>query len=86
MSIPDPIGVIGGGAWGTALAQTVAASGPVTLWARSAEVVDTINASHANPAYLPGITLSPAIHATAAASSRPAAEPPPTRRAVIGAR
>ena len=58
------LGVIGGGAWGTALAQVSAAAGPVTLWARSPEVVATINAEHANPAYLPGIALSPAIDAT----------------------
>jgi glycerol-3-phosphate dehydrogenase (NAD(P)+) len=64
MSIPGTIGVIGGGAWGTALAQTAAASGAVMLWARSAEVADAINAGHANPAYLSGITLSPAIQAT----------------------
>ncbi|HEY0269810.1 MAG TPA: NAD(P)H-dependent glycerol-3-phosphate dehydrogenase [Sphingomonas sp.] len=58
------IGVIGGGAWGTALAQIAAASEPVTLWARSAEVVEAFNRDHANPAYLPGIALSPDIRAT----------------------
>ena len=34
------------------------------LWARAAEVVAAINADHANPAYLPGVALSPAIAAT----------------------
>ena len=58
------LGVVGGGAWGTALAQVGAAGGPVTLWARSAELVATINADHANPAYLPGVALSAAIAAT----------------------
>jgi glycerol-3-phosphate dehydrogenase (NAD(P)+) len=58
------LGIVGGGAWGTALAQVAAANGPVTLWARSAEVVDAVNSGHANPAYLPGVTLSPAIEAT----------------------
>ena len=58
------IGVIGGGAWGTALAQVAAAGGDVLLWAREAEVVDAINARHENPAYLPGVPLSPAIRAT----------------------
>jgi glycerol-3-phosphate dehydrogenase (NAD(P)+) len=58
------IGVVGGGAWGTALAQIASASGPVTLWARSAAVVDAINRDHANPAYLPGVALSPTIRAT----------------------
>jgi glycerol-3-phosphate dehydrogenase (NAD(P)+) len=59
------IGVVGGGAWGTALAQIASAGGPVTLWARSAAVVEAINRDHANPAYLPEVALSPAIRATA---------------------
>jgi glycerol-3-phosphate dehydrogenase (NAD(P)+) len=63
------LGVIGGGAWGTALAQVGAANGPVTLWARSAEVVDAINTTRANPAYLPGVALSSAIEATTDASA-----------------
>ena len=58
------LGIVGGGAWGTALAQVAAANGPAMLWARSADVVDTINRTHANPAYLPDVALSPAIHAT----------------------
>ncbi|HET8613351.1 MAG TPA: NAD(P)H-dependent glycerol-3-phosphate dehydrogenase [Sphingomonas sp.] len=59
------LGIIGAGAWGTALAQVAAANGPVTLWARSAELAATIDREHANPAYLPGVPLSPAIRATA---------------------
>jgi glycerol-3-phosphate dehydrogenase (NAD(P)+) len=60
------IGVIGGGAWGTALAQ-VAARGEraVTLWAREPEVVAAINAEHENATFLPGVPLSPTIRATA---------------------
>jgi glycerol-3-phosphate dehydrogenase (NAD(P)+) len=59
------IGVIGGGAWGTALAQVAAAGGePVLLWAREADVVAGINSEHENTAFLPGIPLSPAIRAT----------------------
>ncbi|MHA6721495.1 NAD(P)H-dependent glycerol-3-phosphate dehydrogenase [Sphingomonas sp. RS2018] len=59
------IGVIGGGAWGTALAQ-VAARGdrPVTLWAREPEVVDGVNGRHENALFLKGVTLSPSIRAT----------------------
>lgn len=58
-------GVIGGGAWGTALAQVCARAGlEVTLQAREAEVVEGINASHDNPLFLPGISLDPAIRAT----------------------
>ena len=59
------IGVIGGGAWGTALAQVMAAGGhEVRLWAREAEVVAGINDRHENPLFMPGIPLSPAIQAT----------------------
>jgi glycerol-3-phosphate dehydrogenase (NAD(P)+) len=60
------LGVIGGGAWGTALAQ-VAASGEreVLLWAREPEVVESINGRHENSLFLPGIPLSRSIRATA---------------------
>jgi glycerol-3-phosphate dehydrogenase (NAD(P)+) len=59
------IGIIGGGAWGTALAQVAASGGAaVTLWAREADVVASINSAHENSAFLKGITLSPAIRAT----------------------
>ena len=44
------LGVIGGGAWGTALAQVAASGGRETLlWALEAEVVDAVNARHENP-------------------------------------
>jgi glycerol-3-phosphate dehydrogenase (NAD(P)+) len=58
------IGVIGGGAWGTALAQVAANGGPVLLWAREPEVVDSINRAHENRTFLPGLSLDPAIRAT----------------------
>ena len=59
------IGVIGGGAWGTALAQVAANAGhAVRLWAREPEVVADINAAHRNAAFLPDIALSPSIEAT----------------------
>lgn len=58
-------GVIGGGAWGTALAQLLAAEdAPVTLWAREAGVVQAINTDHLNPLFLPGAPLSPSLMAT----------------------
>ena len=58
-------GVIGGGAWGTALAQVVARAGlSVTLQARETEVVDSITRDRINAAFLPGIELDPAIRAT----------------------
>ena len=58
-------GVIGGGAWGTALAQVCARAGlEVTLQAREPEVVAAVNAGHENPLFLPGVALDPAIRAT----------------------
>jgi glycerol-3-phosphate dehydrogenase (NAD(P)+) len=58
-------GVIGGGAWGTALAQVCARAGLETvLWAREAEVVEAVNASHQNALFLPGIELDATIRAT----------------------
>ncbi|MGE5502567.1 MAG: NAD(P)H-dependent glycerol-3-phosphate dehydrogenase [Ignavibacteriales bacterium] len=58
-------GIIGGGAWGTALAQVCARAGlEVTLQAREAEVVEAINSAHENPLFLPGVTLDGAIKAT----------------------
>ena len=63
--VRSAIGVIGGGAWGTALAQAMASDGsPVLLWARNSEVTDAINQTHLNPNYLPDIPLSPGITAT----------------------
>lgn len=59
-------GVIGGGAWGTALAQVCARAGLETvLWARESEVVEGVNAGHENPLFLPGVALEPEIRATA---------------------
>lgn len=59
------LGVIGGGAWGTALAQVVSAGDRETLiWALEPEVVEAINSRHENPAYLAGIPLNVSIRAT----------------------
>ena len=58
-------GVIGGGAWGTALAQVCArAELKVTLWAREAEVVSGVNGGHENVLFLPDVALNPDIAAT----------------------
>jgi glycerol-3-phosphate dehydrogenase (NAD(P)+) len=60
-----PVGVIGGGAWGTALAAVMAQiHDEVLLWAREEEVVSSINDAHENTAFLSGLTLSPKIRAT----------------------
>jgi len=59
------IGVIGGGAWGTALAAVAARAGrTVTLWAREPDVAPAINDHHENRRFLPGVPLDPAIRAT----------------------
>lgn len=59
------VAILGGGAWGTALAQVAAAVGrKVTLWAFEPEVVASINESRENPLFLPGVTLHPSIRAT----------------------
>jgi glycerol-3-phosphate dehydrogenase (NAD(P)+) len=59
------VGVIGGGAWGTALAQVAAQGGRETLlWALEEDVVSAINQVHENPIYLKGLKLEPAVRAT----------------------
>ena len=61
----NTIGVVGGGAWGTALALTARRAGrDVMLWAREASVVDSVNTAHVNADFLPGVALDPAIRAT----------------------
>jgi glycerol-3-phosphate dehydrogenase (NAD(P)+) len=61
----ERIGIIGGGAWGTALAQVAAAGGRETLlWALEPEVVEAVNGRHENPLFLAGIPLDQTIRAT----------------------
>lgn len=61
----DSIGIVGGGAWGTALAQAMRCAGrDVVLWAREPDVVSAINTRHVNETFLPGVALDPAIRAT----------------------
>lgn len=58
-------GVIGAGAWGTALAQVLASDGSdVLLWAREPALVAEINADHTNGLFLPSATLADTITAT----------------------
>lgn len=59
------IGVVGAGAWGTALAQALATDGrSVKLWALEDGLADAINSLRSNALYLPSATLAPSIHAT----------------------
>ncbi len=65
MSAHRPVGVLGAGAWGTALAQMLGSDGrEVLLWALEPEVADEINRSHRNTPYLPSASLNPTIRAT----------------------
>lgn len=58
--------VVGGGSWGTALANLLATYGvDATIWARENEVVDGINTERENVAFLPGVALSTDLRATA---------------------
>ena len=62
----ERIGVIGAGAWGTALALAARRAGrEVVLWARDPELAERIETRHENPRYLPDIPLDPEIRATA---------------------
>lgn len=59
------IGVIGAGAWGTALACVAAAGGhKVLLWAREPEVVQSLNATRENSLFLPNIRVPDTVTAT----------------------
>ena len=59
------LGVIGAGAWGTALAQALASDGsPVLLWAREPELVDEINTRRTNSLFLPSARLAESVRAT----------------------
>lgn len=63
--IYENMGVIGGGAWGTALAQTLASSGRnVKLWTYETDCAHSINTRNENTLYLPGVPLNPNISAT----------------------
>ncbi len=65
MSSQAKIGVLGAGAWGTALAQMLASDGrEVLLWAREEALVEEINAARTNSLYLPSARLAPSIRAT----------------------
>lgn len=59
------IGIVGGGAFGTAMACVLRRSGhEVRLWAREPEVVAAINDQRTNPRFLAGIELAAGIEAT----------------------
>ena len=56
------VGIIGGGAWGTGIAQALARGGhKVEIWALEEDVVASINKEHENKRFLPGFKLEPSI-------------------------
>ncbi|KQP75051.1 glycerol-3-phosphate dehydrogenase [Methylobacterium sp. Leaf113] len=70
---PD-VGVVGGGAWGTALANAAAAAGhSVTLWLRDAAMAARLEQARENARYLPGVPLHRRIVATSDAGALRAA-------------
>ena len=61
----ENVSIVGAGAWGTALAQTLVQSGKsVTIWAREADVAADINERHVNRTFLPGVPLDLGVRAT----------------------
>lgn len=61
----ESVGIVGGGAWGTALGQTLARAGrDCLLWAYEPETIAEINDHHLNRNYLPGIDLDKRLRAT----------------------
>lgn len=65
MSSSFRVCVVGGGAWGTALAVVANRAGSdVTLFTRNASVIDAIRENRMNDIHLPGIFIDPGIHVT----------------------
>ena len=73
---PAAIAIVGGGAWGTALACVAARQSDreVVLWARESETVDDINAAQENKSFLPGVPLPASIRATGTLAEAAAAD------------
>ncbi|MEW2619933.1 NAD(P)H-dependent glycerol-3-phosphate dehydrogenase [Streptomyces sp. NPDC048106] len=69
MSTPVRVAVMGTGSWGTAFGMVLADAGcDVTLWARRADLVETVNSTRINPDYLPGVELPENVRATSDAA------------------
>lgn len=64
---PAPLGVVGAGAWGAALANAAAAAGSeVVLWARDPDHARAMAETRANARHLPGVALADAVRPTSA--------------------
>ncbi|VAX18694.1 Glycerol-3-phosphate dehydrogenase [NAD(P)+] [hydrothermal vent metagenome] len=65
MTKKGPVAVIGAGAWGTAIAWSLAENGVDTrLWALEPEVVESVNRDRENSVFLPGVKLPDNLLAT----------------------
>jgi glycerol-3-phosphate dehydrogenase (NAD(P)+) len=62
---PQPITVLGAGAWGTAVAIALAARHDVLLWGRNPDQMAATEAARDNVTYLPGHPLPPALRVSA---------------------
>ena len=62
---PPSVAVLGGGSWGTTVASLAAQNTETTLWARSPEVAAEITEEHRNSRYLPDLSLTESLRATA---------------------
>ena len=58
-------GVVGAGAWGTAIARHLSIKGfPVRIWCKETETADSITKGHVNSFFLPDILLPESLEAT----------------------
>ncbi|MEB3221992.1 MAG: NAD(P)H-dependent glycerol-3-phosphate dehydrogenase [Candidatus Sericytochromatia bacterium] len=65
VAAPSPVGIVGGGSWGTALSHLIGSNGHDVLhWMRDAGTVDEVNATRVNTRYLPGMVLPARVRAT----------------------
>ena len=65
MTAKQPIAVLGGGSFGTAIANLLAENGhDVRLWMRDAEQAESIRSQRQNPRYLKGVTILPQVQPT----------------------
>jgi len=65
MTAKQPIAVLGGGSFGTAIANLLAENGhDVRLWMRDPEQAESIRSQRQNPRYLKGVTILPQVQPT----------------------
>ena len=65
-AVGEPLGILGAGSWGTALAVHLSGAGGhrVALWARRSEMVEELRTRRENVPYLPGVELPPEVEPT----------------------